>query len=90
MQMAAKYEGLGLRVIAITEASVADAMRFVVEHGAPFPVLAEAREVREAFRIELIWGSPMFLIDRAGIVVAEERASVEHFLGSLFDERSDP
>jgi len=83
VQMAANYERLGLQVIAVTEAAAVDAMAFIEEHSLPFPVLADAEEVRIAFGIDMIWGSPAYLLDRAGKVVAEELGPVEDFLVEL-------
>lgn len=83
VQVAAHHEHLGLQVLCVTEAPVADAVGFVDEHRLPFAVLADAVAVREAFGIEMIWGSPQFLLDGRGVVVAEGREPVEAYLEAL-------
>ena len=70
MKIAANYESIGLQVLAVTEASIEDACAFVDEHALPFPVLADAESVRIAFGIDMIWGSPVFLLDRVGKTMA--------------------
>jgi len=78
--MGETYESLGLQVIMVTEASATGAMQFANEQKLPFPVFADALETRKAFGIEMIWGSPVFLLDASGQVVAEELDEVEEFL----------
>ncbi len=86
MQMAAQHEDMGLQVLGITDAPAADARRFVVENSLPFPVLADAAETRVAFQIDMIWGSPVFLLDESGSVVAEELGPVESYLSTLAEK----
>ncbi len=72
VKIAAQYESLGLQVLVITEAPTAQVLLFVDEHSLPFHVYADAETVRVAYGIDMIWGSPAFLLDREGRVVAEE------------------
>lgn len=78
--MGLDHEDIGLQSLWVTEASVDEASAFMREQWVPYPVLADAEAVRKSYGIDLIWGSPVFLVDRDGVVVAEELGPVERFL----------
>ena len=80
VQMSADYQRIGLQVVGVTDAAAEDAIRFVDEQSLPFPVLAAAQDLRKAFGVDMIWGSPAFLVDRNGVIVAEELGAVERYL----------
>ena len=57
-------------VVGITDAPADQIEEFRDEHGLNFPVLSEAASTREAFGIEMIWGSEFYLVDPQERIVA--------------------
>ncbi len=80
VQIAAHYEARGLTVIGVTSADVEATRAFVVEHRLPLFVLADGGEVQEKFGVDLIWGSPAFLLDSEGRVIEEGIGAIEDYL----------
>ena len=83
VQMGRDYESRGLQVLGITEAPASAVTEFMDEHELTFPVFADAASTKLAYGIDLIWGSPVFLLNAAGFVVAEELSNVEDYLAEL-------
>ena len=47
--------------------------QFAREHRLPYPILAEAEPLMDAYGIDLIWGSVFYLVDPEGRVLAADR-----------------
>lgn len=58
------------KVAGVTEASAADAEAFIRGQGVNYPVFAEAGALSEAYGVNAVWGSVVYLIDEDGRVVA--------------------
>jgi len=71
VEMQERYEGQ-LVVIGVTAADVEEAKAFAREHGATYPILADADQTREVYGIRVIWGSAAYLIDPQGRIVADQ------------------
>ena len=76
MQTAERHSGDGLIVLGVTDASVDDTLQFLEDENLPFAILADAAAEREAWQVGVIWGSPSYLLDEGGHVVAEEVLSL--------------
>tara|TARA_R110002094_G_scaffold96474_4_gene97638 strand:+ start:896 stop:1123 length:228 start_codon:yes stop_codon:yes gene_type:complete len=63
-------------VLGVTDASVDDTLQFLADENLPFAILADAAAVREAWQVGVIWGSPSYLLDQGGLIVAEEVLSL--------------
>ena len=72
MKLADDHRDAGLRVLGVTDASVEAGLQMLDEEELPFALLADAGGAREAWQVAVIWGSPSFLVDVRGEVVAEE------------------
>lgn len=72
MKIAADHGRDGLLVLGVTDATVDDTLAFLDEEGLPFAILADAGGAREAWQVGVIWGSPSYLVDDQGRIVAEE------------------
>ncbi|MHC4375313.1 MAG: peroxiredoxin family protein [Planctomycetota bacterium] len=46
--------------------------QFAQKHRLPYPILAEAEPLMDAYGIDLIWGSVFYLIDPEGRVLAAD------------------
>ena len=46
--------------------------QFAQEHRLPFPILAEAEPLMDAYGIDLIWGSVFYLVDAEARVLAAD------------------
>lgn len=77
MEVQRRYGDRSLAVVGVTEASADEACAFARENDLEFPILAEAGDVQEAYGIDAIWGSVVFLIDPDGRVVADSLAAAE-------------
>ncbi len=83
MQVQDTYRDRSFSIVGVTDVDVATAQAFAREHALNFPVLANGKAVREAYGVDLVWGSTFFLIDPAGTIVAqgleecEERLAME-------------
>lgn len=76
MKTAAQHQGNGLQVVAVTDASIDETLKFLDEHELPFAILAGAAPVREQWQVGVIWGSPSYLVNREGRIIAEEVLSL--------------
>ncbi|MHC4819386.1 MAG: peroxiredoxin family protein, partial [Planctomycetota bacterium] len=68
--MQERYEGK-LVVIGVTATGADEARAFAREHGATYPILADADESRKVYGVKVIWGSAAYLIDPQGKIVAD-------------------
>lgn len=68
--MQSEFGPKGVQVAGVTEASAAEAERFLVEFGLTYPVIADARALFEAYGVEALWGSVVYLIDAQNRIVA--------------------
>ena len=62
----------GLTVVAVTPDPADDARAFLLRHSLPFPVLAEARPVLDAWGIPDMWGNRIYLVNPSGVVLAQD------------------
>ena len=80
------FSARGVVMAGVTEASVAEAEAFRSEEFLPYPVLADAKTVFEAWGVDALWGSVVYLIGPDGMVLTrgidECRAELEKRLGS--------
>jgi peroxiredoxin len=76
VQTAEQHSGDGLMVLGVTDSSVDDTLQFLEDESLPFAILADAGAVREAWQVGVIWGSPSYLLDEGGQIVAEEVLSL--------------
>jgi len=64
------FSARGVVIVGVTEASASDADAFRTEQFLPYPVLADAQPVFEAWGVKALWGSVVYLIGRDGMVLA--------------------
>jgi hypothetical protein len=60
----------GLVVVGLADGSPDKVRGFIAEHGVSYPVLLASDELIDAWEIDLIWGSEIYLVDPEGLVVA--------------------
>ena len=72
MQTAEQHATDGLLVLGVTDSSIDDTLQFLEDENLPFAILADAAAVREEWEVGVIWGSPSYLLDAAGKILAEE------------------
>jgi hypothetical protein len=73
----------GLVVVGLTAGPAEDVRAFIAEHGVTYPVLRGGDELLDAWGVDVLWGSEIYLVDPDGLVVtrgldeAEERLAAE-------------
>ena len=75
----------GVLVVGVTSASREDAQEFIEDAGGQYPVLANGSTDRDAWGVDLIWGSIFYLINPHGIIVLEGLDAAEARLRTEFD-----
>jgi len=78
--MQTEYEDMKLSVLGVTDADRALAQNFSEQHQLNFDILAEAPRTREAFGVQMVWGSTHYLVDPSGVIVAKGLDGAEEFL----------
>lgn len=86
MEVQRRFASASVAVVGVTDATAQEARRFAKEHRLTFPILAEAEPVREAFGVDMIWGSVVFLVDPSGRVVADSLGGAEERLAEGIEE----
>ena len=90
VQVQQSYRDQGFSIVAVTDVERDVAKRFALDNGLNFPILSEAEPVREAYGVDLIWGSAFFLVDPTGTIVEQGLddclARVEAELGAAASE----
>ena len=71
VQVQEELGGPDFSLLAITDAPAEEMAAFRERHELNFPILSEAVATREAFGIDLIWGSVFYLVDPEGRVVED-------------------
>jgi len=79
-----RYGSDAFSLLAVTEVPAPEAEAFVLAEGLTFPVLAGGPENVAAYGIDLIWGSPVFLVEPGGQIVADDLAGAEAALSQAF------
>lgn len=59
-------------VLGVTDSSIDDTLQFLEDENLPFAILADAAAVREQWGVGVIWGSPSYLLNDRGEILAEE------------------
>lgn len=67
-----RFEGRGLVVVGVTPDGEDPAREFILRHGLPFPVLAGARSVMQAWGLPDMWGNRTYLVNPSGTVLAQD------------------
>ena len=80
------YKSRRFTVIAVTDASKADAERFAEEFSVNFPVVYDAAIDLQNFGVRMIWGSTYYLVGPDRTVVASGLDQCQRVLS----DRSDP
>ena len=70
-------------VLGVTSAPAAQAQQFQVENGLNYPVLADAQAVFDAYGVQAVWGSVVYLVDPDGKIAARGIEDVRTRLGSV-------
>ncbi|MHC4451935.1 MAG: peroxiredoxin family protein [Planctomycetota bacterium] len=70
MKMQSELADKGVMVLGVTRAPAAQAQQFQVEHGLNYPVLADAQGVFDAYGVEAVWGSVIYLVSSEGKITA--------------------
>ena len=65
-----EYADLPLIVIAVTTSDKQTARLFSVDYKLNYAILANAEADHEAYGVDLVWGSTIYLIDPEGKIVA--------------------
>ena len=79
-----KYRDNGLRVVGVTDADRNGAAAFARELGVNYTLLADAEADRDAYGIDLIWGSEIYLVSPDGRIVADGMDDVDERLAKEF------
>ena len=74
------YRDRGLRVLGVTEAPRDRVEEFISTHSVTYPILTDALASEQAYGVEMLWGTEVFLVDPGGIVVADKLANAERML----------
>lgn len=80
MELQRRWFDDGLAVAMVTSGETEAARDFAVANGLNFPVLADAGADAEAWRVDFIWGSVIYLVDPSGAVVERELEPVRERL----------
>ena len=72
LELAAAYRARGLVAVAVTPDPAEEAKAFILRHDLPFPVLADARPVLDAWGLPDMWGNRVYLVNPAGVVLAQD------------------
>ncbi len=80
VQVQEKYGESSFRVVGVTQATVLQAEKFMIDQALNFPLLAGTEENAENFGVKAIWGSVFFLVDPEGQIVAGSLRSAERVL----------
>jgi len=70
VQLQEDFRDKDVRVAGVTWFPAAEAELFATTQALDYPVLAEAQAVFDAWGVEAVWGSVVYLIDADGRVVA--------------------
>lgn len=81
--MQSEFEGKGVMVLGVTTAPAAQTQQFQVEHGLNYPVLADAQSLFDAYGVDAVWGSVVYLVDPDQKIVARGIEDVRTRLGSV-------
>ena len=79
-----KYRKKGLRVVGVTDVNRDEAQAYAKELGVNYTLLASAEADREAYGIDMIWGSEIYLINPEGRLVADGIEDVDKRLAKEF------
>lgn len=71
VQVQNDYSDRSFSIVGVTHVDAATAQEFVRARELNFPVLADAGDVRDAYGVDLVWGSAFFLVGPDGTVVEQ-------------------
>ena len=84
VEVRSRYRGNGLRVVGVTAAERAAAERFARDHRVNYTLLAAAQADVDAYGIDVIWGSEIYLVTPDGHIVAHGMKDVRRRLAKEF------
>lgn len=84
VQVQETYAKQSFSMVGLTDVDPETARAFAREYELNFPVLANGEAVREAYGVDLVWGSSFFLIDPEGTIVAQGLDDCEERLAREF------
>ncbi len=73
----------GLMVLGVVRESAAQAQQFQVEYALNYPVLADAQAMFDAYGVDAVWGSVVYLVDADEKIVARGIEDVRTRLESV-------
>jgi peroxiredoxin len=85
------YGSQSFSIVGVTDVDEETAQRFANDQKLNFPILANGEAVREAYGVDLVWGSTFFLIgpdgtiEEQGLDASEVRLGIE--LGPSYGTR---
>jgi peroxiredoxin len=85
VEMQEEYAELNVQLLGITDAQQGTMAAFTEEHHLNFPLLANAPKTREAFGVNMVWGSTHYLMDPSGKVVAKGLDAAQERLDQIED-----